>query len=121
MDKEQAIRSQAFRVMRYLTTDETVVREMVALNMDLFIARSLERDSKYLWERMQALKLIRRMMVVDASLLPRSIVQSLVAIAEHVKDDFRRVCLDAVRELGAQPSPFKYCLAFVCLIVHWQC
>lgn len=64
------------------------------------VCRSLERDSKYLWERMQSLKLIRRMMTVDSSLVPRSIVQALVAIAEHAKDDFRRVSLDAVRELG---------------------
>ena len=61
--------------------------------------RSLERESKYLYERMQALKLVRRMMVVDPSAMSRSLVKSLIAIAEHRKDDFRCVCLDAVREL----------------------
>lgn len=39
VDKEQAIRSQAFRVMRYLCTDELVVKEMCNVNMDLFLAR----------------------------------------------------------------------------------
>lgn len=39
-------------------------------------------------------------MVVAPSLVSRTMVQSLVSIAEHPKDDFRRVCLDAIRELG---------------------
>jgi hypothetical protein len=39
VDKEQAIRSQAYRVLRYLVTDDIVIKEMVALNMDVFIAR----------------------------------------------------------------------------------
>lgn len=51
-------------------------------------------------ERMQALKFTRRLMEVDAQLMPASIVQSLVAIAEQATDEFRRVCLDTIRDLG---------------------
>lgn len=99
VDKEQAIRSQSFRVMRYIIKDNVIVKVMWKLSMDLLISRSLERDSKFLWERMQALKLVRHLMTVDPTLIPRTIVASLVSIAEHPKDDFRRVCLDAIREL----------------------
>lgn len=99
VDTEQAIRSQALRTARYLTTNEAIIRSMLKLNIDLFVARALERDSKFLWERMQALKLIRQFMKVAPHLIPRSVVQSLVSIAEHPKDDFGRISLDAIREL----------------------
>jgi len=99
VDSEQAIRSQALRTARYLTTNEQIIKSMLMLNMDLFISRALERDSKFLWERMQALKLIRQFMKLAPHLIPRSVVQSLVSIAEHPKDDFGRISLDAIREL----------------------
>jgi len=110
VDRDQTIRSQTFRVLRYLATDAPTIRAMLSLNIDLLVSRSLERDSKYLWERMHALKFIRRMMAVDPSTISRSIVQSLVSIADFPKDDFRRVCLDAVRELVVvQPGLVASC------------
>jgi hypothetical protein len=130
VDKEPTLRSQALRVLRYLLTDWHMLSHMLRLNMDLLVVRSLERDSKFLWERMQALKFVRKWMHMLAQSqaavkngkpastslsapnggvtlpphqpleLTRSLVQSLVAIAEQPKDDFRRVCLDAIRELS---------------------
>ncbi len=100
VDREQAIRAQALRTLRYLATDETVVAEMSALNLDIFIARSLEVESKFVWERMQALKLVRHIIALDPQCCPRALIQSLVAIADHPRDDFRRVCLDAIKELA---------------------
>lgn len=163
VDKEPTLRSQSLRVLRYLLTDWPMVSLIVhELNMDLFVVRSMERDSKYLWERMQAIKFVRRWMelmaecptpvpmqtntngainapsgskqssagraspllsaAATASLPPssqppaspiplsRSLVQSLVSIAEQPKDDFRRVCLDALRELALlSPSLVASC------------
>jgi len=137
VDKEPTLRSQALRVLRYLLTDWVMLSHMLTLNLDLLIVRSLERESKFLWERMQALKFVRKWMSMSATAqaaargkraaatstatantlaaataalpphspidLTRSVVQSLIAIAEQPKDDFRRVCLDAIRELS--PSP----------------
>ena len=146
VDKEPTLRSQALRVLRYLLTDWHMLEHMLRLNLDLLVVRSLERESKFLWERMQALKFVRKWMAMlssslalarqgkpssgitvptpssggQASAAPpaatvgsglvvpphepiqltRSLVQSLVAIAEQPKDDFRRVCLDAIRELS---------------------
>jgi hypothetical protein len=123
IDKEPTLRSQSLRVLRYLLTDWEMVHQMLVVNMDLLIVRSLERESKFLWERMQALKFIRQWMAMLSAAqaqakskehtpshkslpqrapigLTRSLVQSLVSIAEQPKDDFRRVCLDAIRELS---------------------
>ena len=47
--------------------------------------------------------------------LTRSIVQSIVSIAEQPKDDFRRVCLDAIRELS-QSSKNTYKQLYTILI-----
>ena len=49
VDKEPTLRSQSLRVLRYLLTDWEMVNQMLSLNMDLLIIRSLERESKYLW------------------------------------------------------------------------
>ena len=49
---------------------------------------------------MQALKLIRTIMTVDAQLMRHSLVQSLVSVAAATKDEMRRVALDVLRELG---------------------
>ena len=134
VDKEPTLRSQALRVLRYLLADWTMLSHMLTLNLDLLIVRSLERESKFLWERMQALKFVRKWMGMSSAAqvaakakvgapppppdtpppppqhapidLTRSLVQSLVSIAEQPKDDFRRVCLDAIRELSQCISIF---------------
>lgn len=99
VDKEQQVRSLAFRVLRYVCKTKAILQQIFSLCIDLFVARALERDSKFLWERMQALKLVKQMIVVDPSQLSRTIVNSLVSVAEQPKDDFRRISLDAIREL----------------------
>lgn len=99
LDKDKDVRANALRAARYLIKGEEIIRAMLRLNFDLFLCRSLERDAKFLWERMQSLKLIRQIMLVAPHLIPRSVIQSLVSIAEHPKDDFRRISLDAIREL----------------------
>lgn len=63
------------------------------------LLRTLERDPKYAWERMQAHRLCKGIMEVAPQLFPRSLVMSLVAIADCAQDEFRKVCLDTLREL----------------------
>lgn len=98
-DGERNVRAQAFRAIRYILVDRDCVKEFFSLNIDVFVARALERDEKYVWERMQALKLVRCIMHIDPSLMTRTILQALVSVAETPKDDFRRLCLDCIREL----------------------
>lgn len=99
VDKEKVIRSQAFRTLRKLLSAEHPVKCMIQAKIDVFIARALDREEKYVWERMQALKLCRQIMEVAPHLMPKQIVMSLISIAQSQEDDFRKVCLDALRDL----------------------
>lgn len=60
----------------------------------------MEREQKLLAERVQALKVIRRIAEIDAAQMPPSLVASIVAIAGHKDDNLRRVCLETLRELA---------------------
>ena len=104
-DKEKIIRHQSLRVLRYLITDVESIQSILRLNLDLFVVRTLERknnkDQKF--ERVQALKLVIRIIEVAPMLVPRTIVQSMVnIIGAKPEDDLRRVCLDRIRELASQ-------------------
>eukprot|EP00743_Colponemidia_sp_Colp-15_P007761 GILK01008403.1.p1 GENE.GILK01008403.1~~GILK01008403.1.p1 ORF type:complete len:1354 (+),score=260.34 GILK01008403.1:95-4156(+) len=99
VDKDKNIRAATLRALRYLMTSDYELRLFTRAQLPLFICRSLERDPRYVWERMQALKLIRRWLEVNPKEVPRNFVQSLVAITEHAEDNFRRVCLETLREL----------------------
>lgn len=68
--------------------------------LPIFIVRAMEREQKLLAERVQALKVIRRIMEIDAAQMPPSLVASIVAIAGHKDDNLRRVCLETLRELA---------------------
>ncbi|GLD95090.1 hypothetical protein PINS_up003715 [Pythium insidiosum] len=68
--------------------------------LPVFVVRSLEREQKLLSERVQAIKVVRRVMEIDATQMPRALVASLVAIASHKDDNMRRVCLETLREVA---------------------
>eukprot|EP00466_Bigelowiella_natans_P000276 jgi/Bigna1/66212/fgenesh1_pg.1_\ len=122
-DREKVIRTQCLRALRYLITDQISVETMLAMNLDLFVVRTLERPNQkdilhqqfYLYcspfkpsiflagykvERVQALKIVIRLIEISPKDIPRSMVQSMVLIMSRPKDDLRRVCLDRVRELA---------------------
>ena len=98
-DKDPTLRAQSLRTLRYCVNSPQSVQLFYALNIDLFLIRSLERDSKYLWERLQAFKLYKRLFALSPSHMTRALVQSILAMAELPKDDFRRVSLHEVREM----------------------
>ena len=99
VDKDPMLRAQSLRTLRYLLSSPASVSVFYHLNLDLFLIRSLEREQKYLWERLQAFKLYKRLLALQPHRLSRALVQSILSIAEQPKDDFRRVSLDAVREM----------------------
>ena len=98
-DKDPTLRAQSLRTLRYCVNSQQSVQLFYALNVDLFLIRSLERESKYLWERLQAFKLYKRLFALSPSHMSRALVQSILAMAELPKDDFRRVSLHEVREM----------------------
>lgn len=48
------------RGVRYLIIDDRIINNLSAYHIDLYIVRALERDKRYVWERMQALKCIKK-------------------------------------------------------------
>jgi len=62
--RDSGIRSGTFRVARYVVVSEAAAVELVHTRLMLSIVRSLEREPKYLWERVQALKLARAIVEV---------------------------------------------------------
>lgn len=67
----------------------------------------------------QALKLVKQIMAVDSSKLPREVVRTVVAVSGHKEDNFRRVCghihVDALIPRGT-PSGRNSCY-----LPYWFC
>ena len=100
MDNDKSIRVQSCRAMRYITCSLSVLETMVSLNIPIFMMIALEREqNEFLWERMQSLKWIRHLMDHYPRHIPKCCIMSLIGIAQNGKDEFRRICLDSLREL----------------------
>jgi hypothetical protein len=82
--RDTAIRSAALRAARYVSIDRAAIAIVCRSRLVLSIVRSLEREQRYLWERIQALKLVKVMMERAPEILPMVILRSLVAIASYV-------------------------------------
>ena len=54
---------------------------------------------------MQALKLVRKIMEINCSLLHRCIVHSLVSIGENLDDNFNRVAVETICEISKSNVP----------------
>ena len=68
-----------------------------------FFSRSLDINLDNEVERMHAIRLVRKLMQVNASKLPQSLVSVVVAIASggaEEKDKLHKVCLSILCELG---------------------
>eukprot|EP00644_Phytophthora_capsici_P000058 jgi/Phyca11/559789/estExt2_Genewise1.C_PHYCAscaffold_40097 len=99
-DSDTSTRAGALRALRYAISSSTSIKHLVDLNLPVFVVRSLEREQKHLAERVQALKVVRRILEIDAAQMPTGLVCSLTAIAGHKDDNMRRVCLETLRELA---------------------
>ena len=99
VDPVKAIRAATLRTVRYFARDKEFVSAALQARLHVFIGLSLEKDGKHEMERMQAMKLIRKLIEVAPDLFPRSVVVSMVAIASHPEDPFCRVCLESLCEL----------------------
>lgn len=59
----------------------------------------IERGEVHLVERMQALKLMKKFLLISGDIFPIAFARSLVAISNHKDDNLRRICLETLREL----------------------
>eukprot|EP01137_Pigoraptor_chileana_P027953 Opistho-2@11269 len=102
VDSVKEVRAGALRVCRYVVHDMDSIRAFLKFHFDAFLCISLERTIDFEVERTQALKLARHIAEIQATLMPRSIVASIVAIADNSEDRFSRVCLETLTELAVR-------------------
>ncbi|CAO3672310.1 unnamed protein product [Umbelopsis ramanniana] len=99
-DQRAPIRVAGFRALRHAISSIDDVRRMMDMQLDIFIAMSLARESSQDHEREQALKLVRAFIENDAlPHVPQSVVRALVAIAEQPNDKLRNICLETLAEI----------------------
>ncbi|ELR24886.1 cytosolic regulator of adenylate cyclase [Acanthamoeba castellanii str. Neff] len=98
------IRRAALRTLRRFMRDgdSDFVRHLVFYQVAYFISRSLEKDKGTTAERVEAMRVVRRLVEIDPVLTPRCIIQSLLAIVETRDDSFVRIALDTLALLAVQ-------------------
>nr|CAD7403075.1 unnamed protein product [Timema cristinae] len=96
------VRAAALRALRYLMKEERDVRTLNRLQYPFLIARSLDVNLRNDMERIQALRLIRRLLVLSPADFPPALTRSLVALANggaEEKDRMLRACLGVLTEI----------------------
>ncbi|KAB8338806.1 hypothetical protein FH972_021750 [Carpinus fangiana] len=90
-----------FRVMRYAITDRNSLEIMRSFHTDDMVILSLVKDAKVSIEREQALKFVRAFLDVKDGVkeISKSIVRTIVAVAEHHDDRLRNICILTLAEL----------------------
>jgi len=106
----KTLRTASLRVLRYYMKNEHFIQEVFKQKIHYFIVRSLERDKQGEAERMQALKLVRKIMEINAKLVTPNILHSLVSIAEYTEDNFCRVSVETLCEIAIRnPALAAHC------------
>lgn len=118
VDSDKNLRAQTCRSIRYITCNQLVLTQMVGLNIPYFMMMCLEReDDKYYWERLFALKWVRLLIDQFPLSIPKVAVMSLIGIASNGKHQYRRICLDFLREICIiNPGIVSQCNGFKTLI-----
>jgi hypothetical protein len=99
---DAARKATLLRVIRYCLQGAQHVKLLVQEEIHWLIVATLERDNsaEFNVERIQALKLIDKVRDIAPEVYPISFARSLVAIANSKEDNFRRMCMDSLRELS---------------------
>jgi rapamycin-insensitive companion of mTOR len=94
-------RSTIFRVIRYCLTTLAHVQAVVDEQVHYIVVMSMEKESDYSMERIQALKIIDRSRRVcgHTNVYPAIFARSLVSIANSKEDNFRKIAVESLREL----------------------
>src|SRR5690348_8424260 len=75
----KTLRTASLRVLRYYMRDEPFIKSLIKWKVHFLIIRCLDKEKQNEAERMQAFKLIRKIMDINCMLLPRNMVHSLVS------------------------------------------
>ncbi|KAK0487570.1 Rapamycin-insensitive companion of mTOR, N-term-domain-containing protein [Armillaria novae-zelandiae] len=107
-------RAAAYRVIRHGLVDHDSVKRLGEQALDWYIVKSLNRDSKYVVEKEQVIKLIRTIVDIgtirhdlpsstggSVGVVPLSepVMRAFIAVAEHVEDPFRPICILTLTEI----------------------
>ncbi len=84
IDKDCQLRENAIKLFRYLINGSEVLKVYRKKGIYIFVARIVEKDPKQenMPEIIEAIKFIRRWIIVDASSFPKLLANSLVSLAE---------------------------------------
>jgi len=99
IDRDSTIRPLGLRACRHLTATPAAASLFVALSIDILAARALEKEHKFLWERMQAMRLIRQFWSTAPFAVTHAIGHAILAVAETTKDPFVRAAMEGAREI----------------------
>ncbi|GAB1299224.1 Rapamycin-insensitive companion of mTOR [Apodemus speciosus] len=105
LNEAKEVRAAGLRALRYLIHDSSILQKVLKLKVDYLIARCIDIQQSNEVERTQALRLVRKMITVNASLFPSSVANSLIAVGNdglQERDRMVRACIAIICELALQ-------------------
>ncbi|KAG7481573.1 hypothetical protein MATL_G00067520 [Megalops atlanticus] len=103
LNEAKEVRAAGLRALRYLIRDSSILQKVLRLQVDYLIARCIDIQQSNEVERTQALRLVRKMITVNALLFPSSITNSLIAVGNdglQERDRMVRACIAIICELA---------------------
>ncbi|XP_066568256.1 rapamycin-insensitive companion of mTOR isoform X5 [Amia ocellicauda] len=103
LNEAKEVRAAGLRALRYLIRDTSILQKVLRLQVDYLIARCIDIQQSNEVERTQALRLVRKMITVNALLFPSSITNSLIAVGNdglQERDRMVRACIAIICELA---------------------
>lgn len=90
-----------YRLTRYAIADRHSIQNIRFFHLDEVVSFSLAKDSRASMEREQALKFVRAFLDVKGGIyeISKSILRTLVSIAEHSDDRLHGICLLTLSEI----------------------
>ncbi|KAI8907215.1 Rapamycin-insensitive companion of mTOR, N-term-domain-containing protein [Gorgonomyces haynaldii] len=112
VDPTKEVRALAYRMLRQLIHDKLSLSHFANMHLDVFLIRTLVRDSRFDTEREQALRFVRRFLEhpEGPDLLPLPVVRVLSALCEQLDDRFRVIAVETLCEV-ALLNPKLACFA----------
>eukprot|EP01031_Cornospumella_fuschlensis_P035570 gene35570-43134_t len=102
---ESTKRGLVLRAIRICIQSSAFVKALIMEEFHWLIVESLEKDSEFSMERIQALKLMDKVRKVDPDNFPVAFGRSIISIANSKEDTFRKICVESLRELAlANPA-----------------
>ncbi|XP_026052059.1 rapamycin-insensitive companion of mTOR-like [Carassius auratus] len=105
LNEAKEVRAAGLRALRYLIRDGNILQKVLRLQVDYLIARCIDIQQSNEVERTQALRLVRKMITVNAPVFPSSITNSLIAVGNdgpQERDRMVRACIAIICELALE-------------------